>query len=134
MATALAMVTVEWHQAMDMATVMAMALDLAMATIRVVWHQVLAMTLVMVVWHQVLTMALVMVVWHQVLVMALVMVVWHQVLVMTSVMVLALVQEVNSQLSFQGALVQEGETQLSFRRMGNNLWSWLKNNMNNLWS
>merc|ERR1719193_3056310 len=108
-----------------MATVMAMALDLAMATIRVVWHQVLAMALVMVVWHQVLVMTLAMVVWHQVLAMA---------LVMTSVMVLALVQEVNSQLSFQGALVQEGKTQLSFRRMGNNLWSWLKNNMNNLWS
>merc|ERR550517_188725 len=61
-----------------------------------------------------------MVVWHQALAMALVMVVWHQVLVMTLVMVLA--------------LVQEGKTQLSFQRMGNNLWNWLKNNMNNLWS
>merc|ERR1712055_1180511 len=115
----MATVTVEWDQVLVMATAMATAL----AMVTVVWHQVLARALVMVVWHQVLVMTLAMVVWHQVLAMALVMVVWHQVLVMTSVMVLALVQEVNSQLSFQGALVREWKTRLSFRRMGNNLWS-----------
>merc|ERR1719378_655960 len=81
---------------------------MAMAPVIVEWDQVMAMAMapVMVEWDQVMAM-----------VMALVMVEWDQ--------VMAMVQEVKFQLSFRGALVQEGKDQLSWLKKASTLWRYL---------
>jgi len=91
--------------------------------VMVEWDQVMAMVMapVMVEWDQVMAMAMarVMVEWDQVMAMAMarVMVEWDQVTVM--------VQEVKFQLSFRGALVQEGKDQLSWLKKASTLWRYL---------
>merc|ERR1719385_692631 len=87
------------------------------------WGQVLVQ--VMVEWDQVLVQ--VMVIWGQVMVQ--VIVEWDQVMAMAMApvivewdQVMAMVKEVKFQLSFRGALVQEGKDQLSWLKKASTLW------------
>merc|ERR1719249_278064 len=116
----LVQVMAEWDQVLVQVMV---EWDQVLVQVMVEWDQVMAMVMapVMVEWDQVMAMAMarVMVEWDQAMAMAMarVMVEWDQVTVM--------VQEVKFQLSFRGALVQEGKDQLSWLKKASTLWRYL---------